>query len=133
MLFIVTSWLLVFANGNKIGFYCSDVSGAFDKVDSERLLLKLSNLGISSTILQVINSWLQERSAQVVVSGGISDTFSMMNMIYQGTVWGPPLWNCYYKDANVAIRSKDFEKTMFANDLNAFKVYTNFCPNYKIF
>ena len=31
------------------------------------------------------------------------------------------------------MRSKDFEETVFADDLNAFKVYANSYPNYQIF
>ena len=67
LLFLVSTWLLELAHGNKIAFYCSDVSGAFDKVDAERLIMKLRCAGMSSTILEVLRSWLCARQARVEV------------------------------------------------------------------
>ena len=37
-------------------------------------------------------SWLQQRSAQVVVEGQRSDKMLLRNMVFQGTVLGPTLW-----------------------------------------
>ena len=56
----------------------------------------------------------------------------MNNMVYQGTVWGPPLWNCFYKDARSAIRAVDFTEIVYADDLNAFKAYPNINCNNRI-
>ena len=39
-------WVWWLHCGYKVGLYCSDVSGAFDKVRSERLLQKLHSLGM---------------------------------------------------------------------------------------
>jgi hypothetical protein len=44
-------------------------------------------------------------------------------MVFQGTVLGPPLWNVYYSDASDAIREHDFHETVFADDLNCFRVF----------
>eukprot|EP00959_Pyramimonas_sp_CCMP1952_P430283 9012402-Pyramimonas_sp.AAC.1 len=45
----------------------------------------------------------------------------MRDMAYQGTVWGPPLWNCHYADSCMATKSLNFEEVVFADDLNAWK------------
>eukprot|EP00959_Pyramimonas_sp_CCMP1952_P063887 1334739-Pyramimonas_sp.AAC.1 len=45
----------------------------------------------------------------------------MGDMVYQGAVWGPPLWNTYFSDACIAIRGAGFEEVVFADDLNAFR------------
>ena len=37
----VATWLFMLNAGNKVGVYCSDVSGAFDRVSAERRLEKL--------------------------------------------------------------------------------------------
>lgn len=37
----VTSTLLTFRDGCKIGLYCSNVAGAFDQVDMDRLVANL--------------------------------------------------------------------------------------------
>ena len=60
----------------------------------------------------------------------------MENMIFQGTVWGAPLWNAFYSDTAVPVRNCGFTESVFADDLNAFKVllqnmYT--CENQKMF
>lgn len=41
------------------------------------------------------------------------------DVVCQGTVWGPWLWNLYYGDAADAIRGADFGEILFADDLNA--------------
>eukprot|EP00969_Alexandrium_andersonii_P242509 10710978-Alexandrium_andersonii.AAC.1 len=45
VLFVVT-WLAAFASGRRVALYCSDVSGAFDKVCSELVTAKLINAGV---------------------------------------------------------------------------------------
>ena len=44
ILFLVMQWLTLMVTRHRIGVYCSDVSGAFDRVSAERLLARfLSN------------------------------------------------------------------------------------------
>ena len=44
----VCAWLLLLEAGRAIGLYCSDVSGAFDRVDRERLSRKRWFCGLPS-------------------------------------------------------------------------------------
>jgi hypothetical protein len=53
-------------------------------------------------------------------------------MIFQGTVLGPMLWNCFYADAKVAVRSVDFEEIVFADDLNAMREHSGNASNAEI-
>ena len=46
LLFLVCSWLQILADGGRIGLYCSDVSGAFDRVSASYLIDKLRRLSI---------------------------------------------------------------------------------------
>ena len=91
----VMSWITAFMNKRKIALYCSDVSGAFDRVTTERLLEKLRRKGVREMILKVLSSWLQERKFSVIVNGTQSKWHELRDSVYQGTVWGPPLWNCF--------------------------------------
>ena len=50
--------------------------------------------------MDVIALWLRNRRAKVVVGGEASEEFELANMVVQGTVWGPPLWNLFYEDAS---------------------------------
>ena len=122
-------WTWNLHNGRKVALYCSDVSGAFDRVDTDRLLEKLQRKGLKGELLAVVRSWLGERTAQVVVDGAFSDEATLKNSVYQGTVWGPPLWNVFFADARVPILQAGFTDAFFADDLNCFKSFDGKCPN----
>mgnify|MGYP002173381858 CR=1 FL=1 len=69
-----------------------------------RLLDKLAAVGIHQKLLKIISSWLEPRRATVVVGGGASSPFRIQDMIFQGTVLGPQLWNFLSADAANAIK-----------------------------
>ena len=72
-------------------------------------------------ILEVFKSWLFARKARVAVGGKFSRDMVIRDMVYQGTVLGPPLWNIVFEYASMAIRSHEFCKIVFPDDLNACK------------
>ena len=41
----------------------------------------------------------------------------LCNSVYQGTVWGPPLWNTYSADSSIPIDGACFCGTKFTDDL----------------
>ena len=82
------SWLLALELGHVIGLYCSDVSGAFDRVEAERLAKKLATLHLHPQIYALLSSWLEPRSSRVVVDGKFSSAMALTNSVFQGTVWG---------------------------------------------
>ena len=56
----------------------------------------------------------------------------MMDMVYQGTVWGPSLWNLFFAPALSVIASASFTDICYADDLNAFKAFANSVTNAEI-
>ena len=118
----VFTWLLALERGDLVALFCSDVSGAFDRVSSQRLVRKLSSLGLHPRIAAILESWLRPRVSKVVVEGSASSARTLENSVFQGTVWGPPLWNVYYADASVAVRKTDFIDIVFADDLNCTRI-----------
>ena len=68
-------------------------------------------------------SWLQQRSTQVVVEGRRSNKMLLKNMVFQGTVLGPTLWNLFHEDARRAIHESGFVEIAFADDLNGFREF----------
>jgi len=117
----VCSWLLALERGEMVGLYCSDVSGAFDRVSHERLGDKLRRQGLHPGLLNFLQSWLEDRIAEVVVGGQSSGREPLCDSVFQGTVLGPPLWNTHYADARKATDSLGFTETVFADDYNCFK------------
>ena len=118
---MVCTWLERFADRCKFAIYCSDVSGAFDRVGRERLLDKLRARGVKPELVILIASWLRQRVANVLVGGQNSTAQMLDNMVYQGTVWGPWLWNIMYEDARYAIRECGFTEIVYADDLTVGK------------
>ena len=122
-------WTWNLHRDRKVALYCSDVKGAFDRVDTERLLQKLRQKGLSGKLLTVLGSWLEQRAAKVVVELFHSESAELSNSVYQGTVWGPPLWNVFFEDARVPVNQAGFSEALFADDLNAYKCYNKSCQN----
>ena len=100
---LVLTWIWELAAGSKVAVYCSDVSGAFDKVRLKRMVQKIINKGLRPKIAAVLVSWLRERQATVVVGGTTSKLMALRDMVFQGTVTGPTLWNLYFEDSREAI------------------------------
>ena len=48
---------------------------------------------------------------------------NLVNQFFQGTCWGPVLWNLFYEDSNAAIDNAGSTEVKFADDLNAFKEF----------
>ena len=129
----VLSWLKDINAGKKVGVYCSDVSGAFDRVSARRLLHKLSCHGLNADMMGVIESWLRNRQSFVVVSGQRSSGAELSNMVYQGTVWGPVLWNVFVGDVALVFESAGFSVVIYADDINAYKAYNRELGNDLVF
>lgn len=71
-------------------------------------------------------------TADVVVNGAKSDLLTMQNMVYQGTVLGPILWNLFFKDAGMVVQNSGFKDITYADDLNAFREHPCHVSNYSI-
>ena len=114
----VLTWLIHLERGCMVALYCSDVSGAFDRVCEQRLGTKLDRSGLHPRILRFLKSWLEPRTSSVILDGYSSTLTPLENSVYQGTVLGPPLWNVHYADAKRAVNNEGFEEVVFADDLN---------------
>ena len=113
----VAQWVLLICQGRKIGLYLSDISGAFDKVNRCLLIGKLSQIGLPSTFLDFLNSYLVTREGLVRVEGAVSEVMLLSNMVFQGTVLGPSLWNAFFGDVSVSVPQGSQEIKLFADDL----------------
>lgn len=122
--FNVCSWIMAFNKKMQIALYCSNVSGAFDRVCKKRLLKQLRNARLQPQLLQVFEAWLTERIAYVVVHGEKSSPMTLIDMIFQGSVLGPALWNIFYASSARPVQQMGFTESIFADDLNCFKNYS---------
>ena len=85
-------------SGKKIGAYLSDITGAFDRVFKSYFLGKLQQAGVGTMYLNFLDAYLALRKGKVVVQGSSSEEFVLEDTVFQGTVFGPPLWNSFFAD-----------------------------------
>ena len=103
--------------------YLSDISGAFDRVDADRLCCVLQAPGFHKVMLDVLRSWLADRTSVVSVDGQLSEPHTLSNSVCQVTVEGPPLWNCFFESARMSVNERGYKEKVFADNLNAYKVF----------
>ena len=66
---------------------------------------------------------MKPRLAHVVVGGVASESFTIDNMVFQGTVLGPLLWNVFFATVTTAATSSNEHEVAFADDMNIFKYF----------
>ena len=109
-------------NENADSLYL-DLSKAFDKVNHAILIHKLKEKGISGKILTWLNSFLTNRTQQVVIDGSTSSPTVVSSGVPQGTVLGPVLFIIYMDDMNNVINHCLLK--MFADDSKLIKNIKN--------
>ena len=91
-----------------------DLKKAFDTIDHEILLLKLSNYGVDSTGLKLFESYLTNRSQKCKVNGELSNSSPLTWGIPQGSSLGPFLFLIYINDLPNCLDMA--QPRMFADD-----------------
>ncbi|NQY00907.1 MAG: hypothetical protein HRT70_07220 [Flavobacteriaceae bacterium] len=108
-------------NGDCVDVIYLDFSKAFNSVPHERLLRKLSALGIQGKVLNWVRNFLTERSEIVIVEGVKSVQKGMISGVPQGSCLGPLLFLAYVNDIDNCLAHSAVLK--YADDI---KLYKNF-------
>ena len=66
-----------------------DFSAAFDGVNHQGILYKLSSVGIGGSVLSVLTQFLSNRSQYILVDGCRNKLVNVVSGVPQGSVFGP--------------------------------------------
>ena len=133
ILVCVSNWILAICGGRKIGIYLGDITAAFDRVCKTMMMAKLFAAGVSDVFLRFLDSYLEPRIGHVVLAGAVSEAMVLADTIFQGTVLGPRLWNCFFRDIAEPCQYEGGEGTTFADDLNVIMKFWVAMPNDQIY
>ena len=91
----ITRWM---DEGDSVDILFLDFRKAFDKVDHDRLMVKLEAAGVRGNLWKWLKDWLAGRKQRVMVRGKSSGWHPVESGVPQGTVLGGPLFDVYIDD-----------------------------------
>ena len=104
-----------------------DLSAAFDTIDHKILLSRLSSFyGLSSTALNVIASYLLNRTQSVSIQSHSTLPSTIFTGIPQGSVLGPLLFSLYTSPISQIFTKTSISYHLYADDT---QIYISFSPS----
>uniref|UniRef100_A0A8C6PWR0 Reverse transcriptase domain-containing protein n=1 Tax=Nothobranchius furzeri TaxID=105023 RepID=A0A8C6PWR0_NOTFU len=91
---------------NTSVFMCFlDASKAFDRVNHQKLFIKLQNRGVPSYLVRILHFWYSHQLMQVKWGTEVSEPFSVSNGVRQGGILSPVLFNLYLDELSVTLNA----------------------------
>ena len=104
-----------------------DFSAAFDTINHDILIRRLRlRYGFVGKALDLIISYLQERTQRIVIGGQLPSTTILMAGVPQGSVLGPLLFSLYVQPIGDIIRAHGLFFHHYVDDL---QIYSHFDLN----
>lgn len=108
---------------NKVFAFFVDLSAAFDRIDRHALLYKLSEMGVSSKMKNIIKNLYTGTYASVWCCDGLSEAFETTMGVKQGCLLSPILFSLFLNDledclnGGVQINKTVIKLLAYADDL----------------
>ena len=110
------SWSVNIDNGFLNGVVFIDLKKAFDTIDHEIILRKMSYFGANQETITWFQSYLSNRTQRCNVNGRLSTPRTITCGVPQGSILGPLLFLMYINDLPNCLR--EASPRMFADDTN---------------
>jgi hypothetical protein len=103
-----------------------DLSSAFDTVDHDSLLDRLeTQFGICEGALQLIKSYLRERSFSVVIDEDTSKPHELQYGVPQGSILGPLFYLMYTSEIETIVEGHGLKVPLYADDCTIYFPFEN--------
>jgi hypothetical protein len=92
------------SRGSMVYAAALDISKAFDTVNHQQLIIKMSQAGIPHWVTSLISSWYSKLYVAVRWNGCLSNYFKVNSGVRQGSILSPALFNLYINQLIVNLR-----------------------------
>ena len=110
------AWSVIIDNGLLNGVVFTDLTNAFNTIDHEIILHKMSYLGVDQAAIKWFSSYLSGQIQRCNVSGKLSSACTLSCGMPQGSILGPLLFLIYINDLPNSLQGAI--PRMFADDTN---------------
>ena len=83
------------SRGSTVFAAALDISKAFDRVDHSKLFKSLASAGLPACVLNVLTNWYAKLYAVVRWNGCLSNSFSIVSGVRQGSALSPSIFNVF--------------------------------------
>ena len=119
----VNDWLRNIDNGLINGIVQIDIKKAFDSVDHNILIEKLTAYGFCNTTIDFFKSYLSNRTQHCIVNNIITSATTITHGVPQGSVLGPLLFLLYINDLPNCLKYSDY--SLYADDTQIYSASSN--------
>ena len=111
--------------GKIVGTIIVDFRNAFDLVDHDLLLQKLSFYKCDTNCLRLMTSYLKSRTQVISVNGIKSNVAEISSGVPQGSILGPLLFLIFINDLPLVLSRKVSSTDLYADDITIYDVQTD--------